>query len=104
MAGDPIYLELGGEQKELRYNWKSIKRLRKEQNINLFSTAHDEIYEEPDTISALLWAALIWENKDLTMDAVDELIELDQVAAISGVLGGVLSRDMGVEQTEDPLP
>ena len=63
MAGDPIYLELNGEQKEVRYTWKAIKRLRAEHDINLFGPDGD--YEDPHTITAMLWAALVWDNDKL---------------------------------------
>ena len=103
MAGDPIYLELGGEQKEVRYTWKAIKRLRAEHDINLFGPDGD--YEDPHTITAMLWAALVWDNDKLTLDQVDDMIQLNKVVSISETLGTALARDMGVEEKdEDPLP
>jgi len=103
MAGSDAMIELGGEPRELKYTWKSLKRLYREHAINVFSTEQGlDIFSSPDAISALLWAGLIHVDPKLKVDQVDDWLELPRLTEISTAIGEALARDMG--GTVDPTP
>lgn len=96
-------MDLGGAKREFRFSWKALKRLWKEHNINLLGPLDAVELNNPDTVTAFVWAGLLHANPDLTLEQVDEWIELDKFAQISQALAEALMRDMGVSQDEsDP--
>lgn len=90
-----VYVELGDGRRELRYPWKSVKRLKSECQLNLLSWKGD--VSDPDTITAVLWAGLIWETPDLTRDQVDDWITLKNLVAIEERVADALQEALGIE-------
>lgn len=94
------YVELTLDKpRKLRYTWRSIRRLHNEYGVNILDMK-EESFTNPDTISKILWAGLVWDDPDLTVDALDDLIELRQLATISGKVSEAISTQMG--ETSDP--
>ena len=89
------YVELVLEKpRKLRYTWRSIRRLNNEYDVNILDM-DEESFTNPDTISKILWAGLIWDDPDLTVDALDDLIELRQLANISTKVSEAIADQMG---------
>lgn len=72
-------------ERQVRYTWGSLKRLKQEQGINFLElvTGDTDWYMDPGTLSAVLWAGLIDEDPALTIAQVDAAIRLPQLAAIT---------------------
>ncbi len=82
--------------RKLRYTWRSIRRLNNEHGVNLLDLGEDA-FINPDTISKMLWAGLVWDDPDLTVEMVDDLLELSKLGYISNKMGEAVAEQMSDE-------
>lgn len=69
----PITLK-DGKTYQLRYEWASLCRLKREQGISIFEFARKQLFGTPDPleITAVIWAGLIHAKPDLTVEEVEK--------------------------------
>ena len=96
------FVTLGGVARELRYPWKSIKRLKTECGINLLKGEEGFDAEDPETITAFLWAGRIWETPELTRAEVDEWITLGTLGVLSESIGAAMSAAIQGDPAPNP--
>lgn len=77
-----MHVQLGGQQRELRYPWKTIRRLHAEAGINLLKMEETD-FTDPAKMSAIIWAGLLWEAPALTVEQVDEWITLGSLKTLA---------------------
>lgn len=86
---------LGGRDRELRYTWKALRRLRNEQGINLLARdLTEELFTDPQTVTALVWAACLHQATGLTLDEVDEWVTLPELGNIATALALAIQEAM----------
>lgn len=73
-----VSLKLGGHEYHLAFSFNSIALVEKETGINLLKASLGEI--SAVTLRALLWAALLPENPDFTIERVGDLITMRNAA------------------------
>lgn len=81
---------LGGRDRELRYDWKAIRRLRNEHGVNLLVDLSEDLLTDPQAVTALVWAACLHETPGLTLDEVDTWITLPQLHTIAEAVAQAL--------------
>ena len=72
-------------ERRVQYTWAALKRLKREQGLNFLElvTGETEWYLDPEIFSAVLWAGLVTDDPDLTVDQVDGLIALPKLNVIT---------------------
>jgi len=75
-----VSLILGGVERHLCYDFNSIVQVERLTGINLLQSAITEL--SATNLRALLWAALLKGNADLTIDEVGNWISLRNAASI----------------------
>ena len=96
------FVMLGGVSRELRYPWKSIKRLKSECGINLLKGEDGFDASDPETITAFLWAGRLWETPELTRADVDEWITLANLAVLSESIGDAMQSALQGDPAPNP--
>lgn len=76
----PITLD---KERHLAYPVMSLIRLKKEYGIQLSDLQDEEKAQDLETILAVIWAGLIHEDKDLTLEDVGYMIDVTDLPAIS---------------------
>ena len=85
------HLTLGGRDRELRFTWKALRRLRNEQEVNLLAgDLSEEMFMDPQTVTALVWGACLHESPGLTLDEVDEWITLPALGTVATALASAI--------------
>jgi hypothetical protein len=92
-------LQLNGMTYTLAYKpWGVIRRLHKEQGVNLLDLLGDEQVADrmmdPTTLSALVWGGLIHGHPDLTLGQVEGWMGLDNLAAVSQAVAGAIKESL----------
>lgn len=80
-----VTVELGGEQRTLRYTLNSFALIKERIGLNLFDAGESEItaaMSDPASIRVLLWAGLPGEL-NLTPEQVGEWIDLGNLGTVS---------------------
>jgi len=98
----PITLK-DGKVRQLRYEWPSLCRLKREHGISAFDVGREQLlgHVDPTKITGLIWAGLIHENKDLTMDEVENLVDITNVMSLMETVGEALLEALhGKEKAE----
>ena len=101
-------LQLNGTTYDVAYKpWGVIRRLHKEQGVNLLDLLGDEQVAdrilEPTTLSALLWGGLIHAHPEMTLEQVEDLMGLGNLAAVSqAVAAGIKESLDGAGVTANP--
>ena len=98
----PITLK-DGKTRQLRFEWASLCRLKREHGISAFDVGREQLlgHVDPIKITGLIWAGLIHENKDLTMDEVENLVDITNVMGLMETVGeGLLEALHGEEKAE----
>lgn len=71
------------KERVLRYPIFSLIRLEKETGIKIQDLADEKKAQDLSVILGLVWAGLIHEDKELTMEDVGNMIELSQLPDVS---------------------
>ena len=98
----PITLK-DGKVRQLRYEWPSLCRLKREHGISAFDVGKEQLlgHVDPTKITGLIWAGLIHENEDLTMDEVENLVDITNVMDLMETVGEALLEALhGKEKAE----
>lgn len=77
----------------LRITYRSIVELKRQHGLNLMTT-DEQAFEDPETVAAVLWAALIHEDKALTVEDVVDLIELDRLPIVVEAIADAIVESM----------
>jgi len=89
MTARTVDIELD-RPRHLRYALGAVKMLKREHGINLFDLS-DEQAREPETLSLLLWAGLVWEDASLTVEQIDDMVDVSQLGYVSDKIGEAMS-------------
>jgi hypothetical protein len=92
-------LQLNGTSYTLAYKpWGVIRRLHKEQGVNLLDLLGDEQAADrmmdPTTLSALVWGGLIHEHPDLTLEQVEGWMGLGNLGVVSHAVASAIKEGM----------
>lgn len=95
----PIVLN-DGKTRHLRYEWQYICRLEREHGISLFDF---ETLASPSAvkITAIIWAGLLHEQEDLTIEALEKLMSLSELAKYTEVLLEAIPTSLSPEEIEE---
>ena len=87
----PINLK-DGKTRQLRYEWASLCRLKREHGISAFDIGREQMLGsvDPVKITGLVWAGLIHAEPELTMAEVEELIDITKSLDLMGIVGDAL--------------
>ena len=93
-------------ERTLSYTWPGIKRLHREQGINFLAMIADEEdwYLDPVKFSAVLWAGLIGDDPELSIEAVDAMIALPQLPAITKAMLAAVGEAVADAAPDPPIP
>ncbi len=100
----PITLK-DGKTRQLRYEWPSLCRLKREYGISAFDVGREQLLGnvDPVKITGLIWAGLIHENKDLTMDEVENLVDIINVMGLMETVGEALLEALHGEEKAEAI-
>jgi len=100
----PITLK-DGKTRQLRYEWPSLCRLKREYGISAFDVGREQLLGnvDPIKITGLIWAGLIHENKDLTMDEVENLVDISNVMSLMETVGEALLEALHGEEKAEAI-
>jgi hypothetical protein len=92
-------LQLNGTSYTLAYKpWGVIRRLHKEQGVNLLDLLGDEQAADrmmdPTTLSALVWGGLIHAHPEMTLEQVEGWMGLDNLAVVSQAVAGAIKESL----------
>ena len=73
----PAKLGDGTKKRYLRFTWKSIRRLKEETGQPLDLTLTLIAKMDADAINAAVWAGLLYDEPEITMEEVEDLIHLN---------------------------
>ena len=86
MAGRTVTIELGGKERELRLDLNAIAAICDKLKLTgRLNNLAEDLLGKPLPVSAirtLLWAALIWNDPDLTEEEVGSWVDLDNFAEV----------------------
>jgi hypothetical protein len=93
---EPVTVTLGGRERALRMPFKSIRAFQKQTGLSIWD--HARVWRFPpdyDTFVALLWAALLHEQPDLTLEEVEALdgLEFGQIHYLMAKLDEMWGRN-----------
>lgn len=95
--GNTVALDLGGEERRLRYDLNAIAEIgeRLDITVRLDSLGQDLLTKDLPlkTLRVLIWAGLIWENEKLTEKQVGAWITTDNIVEVANaffaLFGGI---------------
>ena len=85
MFGKPVAIQLGGQTRNLKYNFNALVTLEETLNINIQDLM--KMFAggaRLKDLRALLWAGLVHEDAGLTQEAVGDMIEGVEDFAVIG--------------------
>jgi len=87
----PINLK-DGKTRQLRYEWASLCRLKREHGISAFDIGREQMLGsvDPVKITGLIWAGLIHAEPELTVAEVEELIDITESLDLMGIVADAL--------------
>lgn len=99
--GVPIQLD---RLRHIRFSLKTTKAMREKFGADTLKDGFDQ-----DKIAELLWFGLKWEDSDLTVDQVEEMVDLENLVevmkAVSQATGTLaLMQEAGEKTSEETLP
>ena len=99
----PVAIKLDKER-HLRLTLNGMVKFRQETGKDLLK-GFDMDEMSADDIRALLWACLVWEDKDLTLEDVGDMIDMQNMpAVIKALASSVFNAFPAQEETSDPNP
>ena len=90
-----VPVELGGQTRHLVYDLNALCRLRDE-GVG-FDKLNEQDMADPRLVRKLVWAGLLEENPDLTLDAVGKWIDLQNLATVAGAFTDAFAKSVGTE-------
>ncbi len=100
-TGFPITLQ--DTKRILRFSTRALVRFEQESGHTIAQGAAMLQLGSLDVTCQLLWAGLLHEDPKLTIDAVYDLVELDQLKSVSEQLAAATMDALGVEdEPEEP--
>jgi len=102
MAKPFVTIELDKPRK-LRFNLWSLKALQDATGLKLSELGAflAETQEDIEKMATLLWAGLIHEDKDLTVDKLMEIITWDKLSESLTKIYEAFATDMGMAESEE---
>lgn len=101
-----VQIELGGRKRTLRCTLRAMRLVQKETGADLFRGARPG----PEHLGVLLWALLAHEDRELTVEQAEELIDLGNIQMVAARIAEALATDqpaagelMGEAQADGPL-
>jgi len=94
----PIKLD---KNRHLHYSFYGIRRLKKEHGINMLELG-DSSMLDPEIVVGLVWAGLVHEDHDLTMDAVAEMIDFGNMRYVTDKFGEEYANAQAGDMPPDP--
>ena len=84
MKKNMVKIELAGQERHLHYNLNSLEIIE-----DLTGSTLDKVTQNISmkTLKILVYAGLIHEDKDLTVEAVGEMIGFDDIQVVSEAIG-----------------
>ena len=84
MKKNMVKIELAGQERHLYYNLNSLEIIE-----DLTGSTLDKVTKNISmkTLKALVYAGLVHEDKDLTVDAVGEMIGFEDIQVVSEAIG-----------------
>lgn len=84
MKKNMVKIELAGQERHLYYNLNSLEIIE-----DLTGSTLDKVTQNISmkTLKALVYAGLVHEDKDLTVEAVGEMIGFGDIQAVSEAIG-----------------
>jgi hypothetical protein len=99
----PVAIKLDKER-HLRLTLNGMVKFRQTTGKDLLK-GFDMDEMSADDIRALLWACLVWEDKDLTLEDVGDMIDMHNMpAVIKALTGSIFASFPDPEETSDPNP
>ena len=99
---DTVAISLDKER-HLRYTWGSVRRLKRECGIS-FTDLDEDVEMDAggfELMISLLWAGLVWEDRELTADDVADMVDLSRTAEVGETIARAIK--LSTEAT-DPTP
>jgi hypothetical protein len=85
----------------LRFDFNALVALGEATGKNPLQGEFWRTFDEPKTQRAALWAALLHEDKALTLEQAGNLIDLDRLSEIMGAVAAAINAAMPTKKTED---
>ena len=92
---------LGGQARDLRYPWKTIRRLHAEAGINLLKMEETD-FTDPAKMSAIIWAGLLADSPALTVTEVDEWITLGLLKTLAEAVAEAMQAALQGDSPPNP--
>lgn len=93
-------------ERRLSYPWGSIKRLKREHGLNLLLLVSEQAEQlmEPDVLSAVLWAGLLADDPDLTVEQVDGMLSLGRLVTVAESVTAAIAESLkeGSQEANPP--
>lgn len=77
------------KERTLAFPIMSLIRLKKEHGIELKDLADEKKSQDMETILALIWAGLVHEDRDLTLEDVGYMVDITMLPEVSEKLSGI---------------
>lgn len=77
------------KERTLAFPLMSLIRLKKEYGIELKDLADENKAQDIETILTIIWAGLIHEDKELTLDDVGYMIDITELPEVSSKLSEI---------------
>jgi|SRR5687768_14836756 len=95
-----VKVKLGGETRVLRYTNRSLVALEMQSGCTMAELAGNLARGSFKTVAELVWAGLLHADPRLTVDAVVEMIDLREIAALGDGVRQAMDMALGPEQPE----
>lgn len=79
------------KERTLAYPIFALIRLKREQGVELKDLQDDDKSQDLEVILSVIWAGLIHEDKDLTVEQVGYMVDLSDIPDISEKMGRIFS-------------
>lgn len=79
------------KERTMKYPVFSLIRLQKETGIKLTDLSDPEKAQDLEVIVSLIWAGLIHEDRELTIEDVGNMLDLSDLTEVSTVMAEVLN-------------
>ncbi|WP_407708527.1 hypothetical protein ACIU4M_00765 [Bacillus altitudinis] len=89
------------KERKLAFPMMSLIRLKKEHGIQIADLQDEKKAQDMEVITAIIWAGLIHEDRELTFEDVAYMIDLSQLPEISKKLGEVFGELGEVKNSQE---
>lgn len=89
-----ITVNVAGKEREIRFPVSALIKLKKEAGINISDLQSDEEKaRDIETIVALIWAGLVTDDPDLTIDYLADNMELHELNEVAEKIGEAINQE-----------